>query len=105
MHDFVGRWRITWMEMWDQEFIDLVEPGYFLFDKNSCGEFIFGAVTGALDLRVTRYPELDYSWQGDDEGRPVCGRGDFQFPDPYHGEGVIYIHDGDESAIKIKRES
>ena len=59
-------------------------------------------MTGSLDLRVnTRYPELDYSWQGNDEGRPVCGRGDFQFPDPYHGEGVIYIHDGDESAIKI----
>ncbi|MEZ5570382.1 MAG: hypothetical protein R3E64_00035 [Halioglobus sp.] len=34
MHDFVGKWRIEWMETWTQEFIDLLEPGYFEFDAS-----------------------------------------------------------------------
>jgi hypothetical protein len=105
MNEFVGRWRITHMAMWDQSYIDLVEPGYFLFGDNNQGEFVFGVVRGWLDIRVsTRYPMLEYSWQGDCEGDLICGRGIFEFPDPNHGEGTLYIHDSDESAITIERQ-
>lgn len=37
MSKVVGRWRIKWMEMWDQDFVDLVEPGYFQFDEDGLG--------------------------------------------------------------------
>ncbi|ALA25811.1 hypothetical protein [Piscirickettsia salmonis] len=23
-----GHWRIVWMALWDQEYVDLIEPGY-----------------------------------------------------------------------------
>jgi len=49
----VGRWRITWMETWDQDFVDLIEPGHFRFDDNGLGYFIFGAVEGQLDYRLS----------------------------------------------------
>ena len=29
---FVGRWRITWMEQWDQEFVDEEVEGFFEFE-------------------------------------------------------------------------
>ncbi len=104
MNYFLGRWKITWMDMWDQDYIDLVESGYFLFNEDNLGEFVFGAVRGWLDVRVsTRQPMLEYSWQGESEGDQLCGRGVFEFADPDHGEGIIYIHNSDESAIRIER--
>ena len=53
MHDFVGNWRITWMSNWDQDYVDLVEPGYFKFTDDGLGEFVFGAVKGWVDARVS----------------------------------------------------
>jgi hypothetical protein len=42
--DFVGTWRITEMELWDQDFIDLVSPGQIVLYKGNRGSFSFGAV-------------------------------------------------------------
>lgn len=39
---FEGRWRITWMDQWDQEFIDEEVEGYFNFQRNGVGSFHFG---------------------------------------------------------------
>jgi hypothetical protein len=36
-----GRWRITEMDMWDREAIDLVQPGFFEFTDDG-----FGSVAG-----------------------------------------------------------
>ena len=32
------------MEQWDQDYIDLEEPGHFRFRKDGMGEFVFGTV-------------------------------------------------------------
>ncbi len=48
-HPLLGKWRITGMEPWDAEFIDLLGPGYIRFDADGGGEFAFGAVQGGLD--------------------------------------------------------
>jgi hypothetical protein len=34
----IGRWRITEMDNWDQEAVDLVEPGFIEFDEDGLGE-------------------------------------------------------------------
>jgi hypothetical protein len=31
----IGRWRITEMDNWDQEAVDLVKPGFIEFDTSS----------------------------------------------------------------------
>lgn len=106
IHHFVGRWRITWMEMWGQDYVDLVEPGYFEFDEENMGQFVFGAVSGWIDARASsRTPLIEYSWQGACEGDDLCGRGWFEFPNPNKGEGMLFIHCGDESGIIIERET
>jgi hypothetical protein len=43
---FVGRWRITSMEMWGQDFVDAEVEGYFEFGPNGQGSFQFGYVSG-----------------------------------------------------------
>lgn len=104
MNEFIGKWRITHMEVWAQDAVDLIEEGHFYFDEDDQGQFIFCAVEGNMDVVVnTRMPELEFSWEGTDEGSPVCGRGKIEFSTPFKGEGAIYIHNGDSSTFTIKR--
>jgi len=44
----VGKWRLIDMEQWDQDFIDLVEPGYIAFKRGGTGEMVFGAVNEGM---------------------------------------------------------
>jgi hypothetical protein len=50
---FLGRWRITSMEMWDQDFVDAEVEGYFEFEPDDLGNFQFGYVSGNIDYRDT----------------------------------------------------
>ena len=74
----IGRWRITEMDNWDQEAVDLVQPGFIEFDDDGLGSLGFIVVTGELDCcdadRDGR-PGVEFSWQGSDEGDDVSGRG------------------------------
>jgi hypothetical protein len=56
----VGRWRIVWMEVWDQDFVDAEVEGYFEFEPTGSGEFQFGYVHGWMDFGfVVRALERD----------------------------------------------
>jgi hypothetical protein len=75
---YLGKWRIFEMEMWDQDFIDLVTPGYFLFDKDELGYFKFGTVEGRIDYKIDKINDverLEFSWEGQSENDPTSGRG------------------------------
>lgn len=103
MSKVVGRWRIKWMEMWDQEFVDLVEPGYFQFDEDGLGFFVFGAVEGQVDYRMSDDGgRVEFSWSGNDDGRQKSGRGWFQILSSRSAKGEFFIHCGDESAVEIE---
>jgi len=103
MHDFVGKWRITEMEMWSQEMVDMNELGCFEFYENNQGRLVFCAVEGWLDVRVShRMSEMEFSWEGADSSRPVCGRGKIGFETPFIGYGTLFIHNGVESNFKIE---
>ena len=45
-----GRWRITEMDMWDREAIDLVRPGFIEFTGDGFGRLGFIAVEGRAGL-------------------------------------------------------
>ena len=45
----VCRWRITWMDQWDQDFVDEEVDGYFEFGSDNAGSFQFGYVQGTID--------------------------------------------------------
>ena len=40
--ELIGRWRIDEADIWDRDYLDLVEPAYMSFATNGTGEFAFG---------------------------------------------------------------
>jgi hypothetical protein len=101
----LGTWRITSMELWDQDAFDLVGPAHFTFEKNALGNFRFIAVEGDMDCRFGEKdgkPLLEFSWVGFDENDPASGRG-WAVVDSEVMTGRIYIHRGDDSAFTAAR--
>ena len=74
---FAGRWRIVEMDVWDKDFLDLVETAHLTFKGAADGEIAFGALKGFLDVRYgTRdgSASAEFSWEGNDENDPASGR-------------------------------
>jgi hypothetical protein len=102
---YIGKWRIIEMEMWDQDYIDLIIPGYFSFDGDDLGDFQFGSVKGQIDYRIEKIGDverLEFSWEGQSENDPASGRGWAVINGDYL-EGRIYIFLSDDSWFKAKR--
>lgn len=102
---FAGRWRITSMSAWDNDFIDLEEEGYFDFDPKGCGQFHFGCVNGCIDYQLTKRdgePAVEWSWDGHDEMDPVQGRG-WAVITGNELHGKLFFHNGDDSAFVASR--
>ena len=101
----IGRWRITEMEAWDAEAIDLVQPGYIEFSGDRQGEFGFIVVRGWMDCRPVKrdgQPGVEFSWTGEDEGDDTGGRGWALLLDDGTLEGHIFFHMGMDSAFEAK---
>jgi hypothetical protein len=99
---FTGSWRITEMELWDQDAIDLLGPAHIKFDADRSGEFVFIAVRGWMDCTFGEkdgQPFVEFSWQGSDEGDDVSGRGWATLDRAGRMTGRIYFHRGDNSAF------
>ena len=62
-----------------------------------------GTLEENMDVVNTRMPELEFSWEGTDDTRLVSGSGKIEFLTSFEGEGVIFIHNGDNSTFTIKR--
>jgi hypothetical protein len=104
---FEGRWRIVWMDQWDQDYVDEEVEGFIEFQPNGLGSFQFGYVQGQIDYRTTTRdgkPAVEFSWEGGDgaDGTPLTGRGWAALGDD-ELSGVICIHEGDESEFRAKR--
>ena len=107
--DFIGYWKITEMEVWAQDYVDLVVPGFIEFTYEEdllMGTFQFGTVSGGLDCRlrdIDGVTFIEWSWQGQRDTDPGSGRGWARLVD---GElvGRIFIHCGDDSAFKATKQ-
>ncbi len=99
---FFGYWRITDMELWDEEARDLVVPAHFTFTDDGDSEFQFIAVVGFMDCDFTQRdgrPAVEFSWHGEDESDEALGRGWAILEKPDRLSGRIFIHHGDNSAF------
>ena len=104
---YLGTWRIIEMEQWDQDYIDLVVPGYIAFREDNQGEFQVGTVHGDIEYRIEPYQEttrLAFSWEGEDEMDPVSGRG-WAIIEDGQLQGRIYFDEGDESGFTTEKEA
>ena len=101
-----GRWRIVEMDLWDVEAIHLVGPAFIEFGRDGMGGFRFIAVKGWMDVRQGQRDgraAVEFSWDGDDEGDPVSGRGWAVVEEDGSLSGRIYFHRGDDSGFRAVR--
>ena len=102
---FQGRWQITWMEQWDQDFVDEEVEGYFECNAKDNGSFQFGYVSGDIDYRLGTTdgkPAIEFSWEGQDEMEEAQGHG-WAVVNDDELTGMIFFHQGDESAFMARR--
>src|SRR4051794_27496065 len=102
---FTGRWRITSMSAWEDDFLDEEVEAYMEFNDRGWGEFHFGNVQGHMDCRLTMrdgVPAVEWSWDGNAEMDAAQGRGWAVIRD---GElnGMIFLHGGDNSEFVAKK--
>jgi len=102
MKSFAGKWRIVEMVIWDRDYVNMEVPGFIRIGSDGTGRFQFGLVSGDIDGRVEQCGNalrFDFSWSGQDENDPVCGRG---WAVNENGEliGRIYLHLADDSAFR-----
>lgn len=101
-----GRWRITEMELWDRDTIDLFGPAFIEIGPGDRGRFRFIAVEGVMDLRdVLRHGVvgIEFTWEGDDECDVASGRGWATLSTDGSLTGRIFIHHGDDSDFRAVR--
>lgn len=104
VNPFAGRWRITSMSAWEDDFLDEEVEAYIEFNGRGWGDFHFGNVLGQMDCHLTtRDGELavEWSWDGNAEMDAAQGRGWAVLKD---GElhGMIFFHGGDDSEFVAK---
>lgn len=99
----VGRWLLGDMELWDREALDLVEPAFLEIRADGTGLIGFIAISGTVDARSDGAGGLEFSWEGDDEGHPVSGRGVGRLNGDGDLEGRIFFHLGDDSSFLAHR--
>jgi hypothetical protein len=103
----IGTWRILEMELWDEEYMDLVVPAYMRFDEDGLGEFQFGAVHGWIDYRIETEEMgeyVEFSWEGENDTDHVCGRG-WALCGSELLRGRLFFHNGDDSGFTAKKQA
>lgn len=93
----ISKGRITEMELWESDLIDLLEPGYVQFSPDRRGAFVFGAVQGGLD-RHDGQASIPFTWMGHDKMDAACGNGDVQPENDSTLTGNTRFHLGDKSS-------
>ena len=89
-----GKWRIVEMPDYDDNFPDMMEPAYILFEPTR-GEFAFGCVTGSF-AGGGDHDAVEFDWDGNDEMEEASGDGwaELQLDGSLIGE--IRFNRGDE---------
>ncbi len=98
----IGQWRITEADLWDRDYLDLVEPAFVTFSGDGHGEIAFGAMQASLDLEYSR-STVFFTWAGFDEMDEVSGSGSAELLDDGSLEIEFAYHLGDEAVLKAKR--
>ncbi len=97
----VGRWRIVEADLWDRDYLDLVEPAMMTIRADGHGEIAFGAMQASLDLEYSR-SMVFFTWAGFDEMDDVNGSGSAELLDNGSIEILFAYHLGDEAILKAK---
>jgi hypothetical protein len=98
----LGKWRIIEADIWDRDYLDLVQPACIEFGKNGRGEFSFGAMEATMELEYA--PRIVFfNWTGFDEGDEMSGSGSADLGDDDTLEIELSFFNGDDAVLKARR--
>ena len=100
--ELIGKWRITEADLWDGDYLDLVEPAHITFEADGHGDFAFGCINAGLDCEYARRI-IFFTWTGFDEMDQVQGDGSAELDDQGSLEIEIRFHGGDEAILKAQK--
>ncbi|HEX9771760.1 MAG TPA: hypothetical protein VGA50_21525 [Kiloniellales bacterium] len=98
----IGRWRIVEADLWDHDYLDLVEPATLTIRADGQGEIAFGAVQASLDLEYSR-SMVFFTWAGFGAMDEVNGTRSAELLDHGSVEIEFAYHLGDEAVLKAQR--
>ena len=90
----LGRWRIVELPGYEDDYADMVEPAYILFEAVR-GEFAFGCVTGSFPGGGD-HDAVEFDWDGNDEMDEARGSGWAELQPDGSLQGEICFHGGDD---------
>jgi hypothetical protein len=103
---FSGRWRITLMDTFPEDALDIAGDAHLTFSGTDDGEIAFVAVRAFLDVRYGSRDgaaTAEFSFEGTDEGDPISGRGWAALGTAGRLVGHVDIHSGEESPFVCER--
>lgn len=100
----LGRWRIVETPDYTEDYPDMMEPAYILFEDHGSGEFAFGCVTGQI-FGGGPTNAVAFSWTGNDEMDEAQGNGWAEIQPDGSLTGQIRFHGGDEANFIARREA
>lgn len=98
----LGRWRIVETDLWDTEYLDMLEPAHITFRVNGEGEFAFGCINASMRCDYAS-ETVFFTWAGFDENDEVSGEGAAELDGEDTLTGEISFHNGDETEFKARR--
>src|SRR5690606_23813916 len=98
----IGQWRIIEADLWDRDFLDLVEPAMLVIQDDGQGTITFGAMQASLDLEYGR-SIVFFTWAGSDEMDEVSGSGSAELLENGSLEIEFAYHLGDEAVLIAQR--
>jgi hypothetical protein len=97
----LGKWRITDMELWDTEYIDMLGSAYVQFDEGG-RQMTFGAEQIGLDCEYGQ-SRIWFTFHGFDEITEGTGDGEAELEDDGTLTGEIRFNHGDETSFTAKK--
>ncbi len=102
-HALIGRWRIVGADLWERDYLDLVEPAALVIRADGQGEIAFGALQASLDIDYGP-GEIGFAWSGSDEMDEVSGSGSAELQEDGSLEIEFEYHLGDEAVLRAVRD-
>ena len=101
--ELTGRWRIVEADLWDRDYLDLVEPAYLQIGNDGRAEFAFGAVNATAELEYGHRIAF-FRWSGFDEGDQISGGGSIVPQDDGSIKIELSFDDGDDTVLTARRQ-